>query len=75
MTYGLLGLPMANIRLGPGNRLVFEARRMLFGREGIDVISGPTDSLFLTDAKADFSLSLKTSSVKQSTAVTLPYDW
>ena len=27
---------------------------MLFGRVGITVISGPTDSLFLTDAKADF---------------------
>ena len=54
VTYGLLGLPMANIRVGPGNRFVFEARRMLFGRVGITVISGPTDSLFLTDAKADF---------------------
>ena len=53
MTYGLFGLPKANILVGPGNQFVAEAKRMLFGRVGIDMIAGPTDSLVLADAKAD----------------------
>ncbi len=53
MTYGLFGLPEANILVGPGNQFVAEAKRILFGRVGIDMIAGPTDSLILADASAD----------------------
>ena len=53
MTFGLFGLPKANILVGPGNQFVAEAKRMLFGRIGIDMIAGPTDSLILADAHAD----------------------
>ena len=53
MTYGLFGLPKANILVGPGNQFVAEAKRILFGRVGIDMIAGPTDSLVLADATAD----------------------
>ena len=53
MTFGLFGLPKANILVGPGNQFVAEAKRMLFGRVGIDMIAGPTDSLILADAHAD----------------------
>lgn len=53
MTYGLFGLPNANILVGPGNQFVAEAKRILFGRVGIDMIAGPTDSLILADATAD----------------------
>ncbi|MGR3570216.1 histidinol dehydrogenase [Brevirhabdus sp.] len=53
MTFGLFDLPRANILVGPGNQFVAEAKRILFGRVGIDMIAGPTDSLILADATAD----------------------
>jgi sulfopropanediol 3-dehydrogenase len=53
MTFGLFGLPKANILVGPGNQFVAEAKRILFGRVGIDMIAGPTNSLILADEFAD----------------------
>ena len=53
MTYGLFGLPRANILVGPGNQYVAEAKRILYGQVGIDMIAGPTDSLILADRGAD----------------------
>ena len=53
MSFGLFGLPEANILVGPGNQFVAEAKRILFGRVGIDMIAGPTDSLVLADSSAD----------------------
>ena len=53
MTFGLFGLPKADILVGPGNQFVAEAKRILFGRVGIDMVAGPTDSLILADATAD----------------------
>lgn len=53
MTFGLFGLPKANILVGPGNQFVAEAKRILFGRVGIDMVAGPTDSLILADDSAD----------------------
>ncbi len=53
MTFGLFDLPEADIIVGPGNQFVAEAKRILFGRVGIDMIAGPTDSLILADSDAD----------------------
>ncbi len=53
LTYGLFGLPRADILVGPGNQYVAEAKRILYGPVGIDMIAGPTDSLILADATAD----------------------
>ncbi len=53
MAFGLFGLPEADILVGPGNQFVAEAKRILFGRVGIDMFAGPTDSLILADAGAD----------------------
>lgn len=47
MTFGMFGLPKADILVGPGNQYVAEAKRILFGRVGIDMFAGPTDSLIL----------------------------
>jgi len=52
MTFGLFDLPKTDILVGPGNQFVAEAKRILFGRVGIDMIAGPTDSLIL-DKTAD----------------------
>jgi sulfopropanediol 3-dehydrogenase len=43
----------ADIVVGPGNRFVAEAKRILFGRIGIDVIAGPTESMVAADDTAD----------------------
>ena len=53
MTYGLFNLPKADILVGPGNQYVAEAKRLLFGRVGLDMVAGPTDSLILADKSAD----------------------
>ena len=53
MAFGLFGLPRADILVGPGNQFVAEAKRILFGRVGIDMFAGPTDSLILADETAD----------------------
>ncbi len=53
MTFGLFGLAPASILVGPGNQFVAEAKRVLFGRVGIDMVAGPTDSLILADGSAD----------------------
>lgn len=53
MAFGLFGLPRSDILVGPGNQFVAEAKRILFGRVGIDMFAGPTDSLILADETAD----------------------
>ena len=53
MAFGLFGQPKADILVGPGNQFVAEAKRILFGRVGIDMFAGPTDSLVIADANAD----------------------
>lgn len=53
MAHGHFGLPKADILVGPGNQYVAEAKRMLFGKVGIDMFAGPTDSMVLADASAD----------------------
>jgi sulfopropanediol 3-dehydrogenase len=53
LAYGLFSGHEADIIVGPGNRFVAEAKRMLFGRVGIDVVAGPTESAILADDSAD----------------------
>ena len=53
MAFGLFDLPKSDILVGPGNQFVAEAKRILFGRVGIDMFAGPTDSLILADKSAD----------------------
>jgi len=53
MAFGLFGMPKVDILVGPGNQYVAEAKRILFGRVGIDMVAGPTDSMVLADETAD----------------------
>ena len=53
MAFGLFTGHPANILVGPGNRFVAEAKRMLFGRVGIDLFAGPTEIAIIADAQAD----------------------
>ena len=43
----------ADILVGPGNRFVAEAKRILFGRVGIDLFAGPTEIAVIADDTAD----------------------
>ena len=53
MAYGHFTGKPADVIVGPGNRFVAEAKRILFGQIGIDVFAGQTESLILADATAD----------------------
>jgi len=53
MAFGLFTGRRADIIVGPGNKFVAEAKRMLFGRVGIDVFAGPSEVCVIADATAD----------------------
>ncbi|HEX6136532.1 MAG TPA: histidinol dehydrogenase [Casimicrobiaceae bacterium] len=53
MAYGLFGGKPADIVVGPGNKFVAEAKRLLFGRVGIDVFAGPSEIAVIADDSAD----------------------
>jgi len=53
MAFGLFTNHPADILVGPGNRFVAEAKRLLFGRVGIDLFAGPTEIGIIADATAD----------------------
>ena len=53
MAFGHFTGHPADILVGPGNRFVAEAKRILFGRIGIDLFAGPTEILVIADHSAD----------------------
>ena len=53
MTNGLFGNKPADILVGPGNQFVAEAKRILFGKVGIDLFAGPTEIAIIADKSAD----------------------
>jgi sulfopropanediol 3-dehydrogenase len=56
LALGLFTGKPADIIVGPGNRYVTEAKRLLFGQVGVDVIAGPTELAVLADETADPNL-------------------
>ena len=56
MAFGLFTGKAADIIVGPGNKFVAEAKRMLFGRVGIDVLAGPTEIAVIADDSADAAI-------------------
>ena len=53
MANGLFTGKPADIVVGPGNKFVAEAKRMLFGKVGIDVFAGPSEVAVIADDTAD----------------------
>ncbi len=53
MAFGLFTGKPADVVVGPGNKFVAEAKRMLFGKVGIDVFAGPTEVAVIADETAD----------------------
>jgi sulfopropanediol 3-dehydrogenase len=65
MAFGLFTGCEADIIVGPGNKFVAEAKRMLFGKVGIDVFAGPSEVAVIADDSAD-SLIVATDLVGQA---------
>ena len=53
MALGTESIAPVDILVGPGNAYVAEARRQLFGRVGIDLLAGPTETLIIADDTCD----------------------
>jgi sulfopropanediol 3-dehydrogenase len=56
MALGTETLAPVDMIVGPGNAYVAEAKRQLFGRVGIDLFAGPTETLVLCDDSVDAEL-------------------
>ena len=53
MAIGTEKIAPVDILVGPGNAFVAEAKRQLFGRVGIDLFAGPTETLVIADESVD----------------------
>jgi len=53
MGLGTETIAAVDMLVGPGNAFVAEAKRQLFGRVGIDLLAGPTETLIIADDTAD----------------------
>ena len=53
MALGTEHIAAVDMIVGPGNAYVAEAKRQLFGRVGIDLLAGPTETLVIADDSCD----------------------
>jgi sulfopropanediol 3-dehydrogenase len=53
LAFGLFTGHRADILVGPGNQYVAEAKRILYGRVGIDMFAGSSEIMIIADATAD----------------------
>ena len=56
MAIGTETLDPVHMLVGPGNAFVAEAKRQLFGRVGIDLFAGPTETMVIADETVDAEL-------------------
>ena len=56
MALGTESIRAVDMLVGPGNAYVAEAKRQLYGRVGIDLFAGPTETLVIADETADAEL-------------------
>src|SRR5699024_1686772 len=53
MAIGTESIQSVDMIVGPGNAFVAEAKRQLFGRAGIDLLAGPTETLVIADETSE----------------------
>ena len=53
LAYGTAVIPVVDKIVGPGNAYVATAKRMVFGKVGIDMIAGPSEILVICDGQTD----------------------
>jgi sulfopropanediol 3-dehydrogenase len=56
MAVGTPSIAAVDMLVGPGNMFVAEAKRQLYGRVGIDLFAGPTETLIIADESVDAEL-------------------
>jgi len=56
MSLGTETIKSVDMMVGPGNAYVAEAKRQLFGRVGIDLLAGPTETMVIADDTVDAEL-------------------
>jgi len=56
MAFGTETIAAVDMLAGPGNAYVAEAKRLLFGRVGIDLFAGPTETMVIADDTVDGEL-------------------
>jgi len=56
MALGTTSISPVDMLVGPGNAYVAEAKRQLYGRVGIDLFAGPTETLIVADETVDGEL-------------------
>ncbi len=56
MALGTASMAPVDMLVGPGNAYVAEAKRQLFGRVGIDLFAGPTETMVIADETVDGEL-------------------
>jgi sulfopropanediol 3-dehydrogenase len=56
MAIGTATIKSVDMIVGPGNAFVAEAKRQLFGRVGIDLLAGPTETMVICDDSVDVEL-------------------
>lgn len=56
MAIGTESMEPVHMLVGPGNAFVAEAKRQLFGRVGIDLFAGPTETMVIADRTVDAEL-------------------
>ncbi len=53
MAFGTESIPRVDVIVGPGNKFVAEAKRLVYGTVGIDMVAGPTEVFIIADSSAD----------------------
>lgn len=55
MAYGTESLKKVNVIVGPGNKYVVAAKKLVYGYVGIDMLAGPTEVMIIADERANAS--------------------
>lgn len=53
LAFGTESIPKVDVIVGPGNKFVAEAKKIVYGTVGIDMIAGPTEVFIIADSSAN----------------------
>ena len=53
MAFGTQSVPRTDVIVGPGNKFVAEAKKLVYGTVGIDMVAGPTEVFIIADKSAN----------------------
>ena len=53
LAFGTQTIPRTDVIVGPGNKFVAEAKKLVYGTVGIDMVAGPTEAFIIADKSAN----------------------